>query len=61
MTECVNNAFEKLAAYYSLTDHSIWYTAGLILNPTVKWKYLKYQWKDKEDWLDTAKTEMKKL
>jgi hypothetical protein len=45
MTECVNNAFEKLAAYYSLTDHSIWYTAGLILNPTVKWKYLKYQWK----------------
>lgn len=59
--ECTNRAFLKLAEYYGKTDDSIWYTAGLILNPTIKWKYLKYQWRDKPDWLDTAKLEMKKL
>jgi hAT family C-terminal dimerisation region len=61
ITECTNRAFTKLAEYYGKTGDSIWYTAGLILNPTIKWKYLKYHWKDKPDWLDTAKLEMKKL
>jgi hypothetical protein len=62
LTECVNLAFVKLAHYYTLTDRSIWYTAGLVLNPTVKWKYLEKQWKDDDKgWLRGAKEKMQQL
>ena len=46
ITNYINNAFKKLVKYYSLTDASIWYTVGIVLNPSVKFKYLKYQWKN---------------
>src|SRR6266516_3611236 len=61
ITNCTNNAFNKLAKYYGLTDASIWYTAGLILNPAVKFKYLKYQWKDQPQWYEDARTAVKRL
>jgi len=61
ITNCTNNAFNKLAKYYGLTDASIWYTTGLILNPAVKFKYLKYQWKDQPQWYEDARAEVKRL
>jgi hypothetical protein len=61
MTNCTNNAFTKLSKYYLLTDASVWYTAGLIFNPAVKWEYLKYQWDDKPGWLSKAQAQVQKL
>ena len=49
ITECTNRTFAKLADYYELADDSVWYTASMVLNPTVKFKYLEYQWKSKLD------------
>jgi hypothetical protein len=28
---CINNAFEKLAKYYGLTDTLVWYTVGMVM------------------------------
>jgi hypothetical protein len=38
INECTNRAHEKLSHYYGLTDESTWFIAGMILNPTIKWK-----------------------
>jgi hAT family C-terminal dimerisation region len=61
MTNCTNNAFLKLQKYYALTDASVWYTVGLILNPAVKWGYFEFQWVDKPDWLVEAKKKVRSL
>jgi hypothetical protein len=61
ITNCTNNAFNKLAKYYGLTDASIWYTAGLVLNPAVKFKYLKHQWKDQPQWYEDTRAAVKRL
>jgi hAT family C-terminal dimerisation region len=61
ITECTNRAFTKLADYYGKTDNSIWFTAGLIMNPTVKWKYFKHQWKDEPSWIDDVQARILKL
>lgn len=61
MTNCTNNAFTKLQKYYTLTDVSVWYTVGLILNPAVKWGYFEYQWVDKPEWLAEAKKQVQML
>jgi hypothetical protein len=42
ITNYINNAFEKLAKYYGLTDALVWYTVGMVMNPAVKWRYLKW-------------------
>jgi hypothetical protein len=33
MCESVNTAWIKFQEYYKLIDRSVWYTAGLVLNP----------------------------
>lgn len=61
MCESVNRAWVKFQEYYSLTGRSIWYIAGLILNPEQKWNYLEYAWGDEKDWVLTAKRQFKDL
>jgi hypothetical protein len=34
--ECTNHAYVKLSQYYGVTDELVWFTAGMILNPTIK-------------------------
>jgi hypothetical protein len=34
--ECTNRAHVKLSQYYGLTDELVWFTVGMILNPTIK-------------------------
>jgi hypothetical protein len=34
--ECTNRAHTKLSEYYGLTDLLTWFTAGMILDPTIK-------------------------
>jgi hypothetical protein len=59
--ESVNHAWVKFQEYYKLTDRSIWYIAGLILNPEHKWAYLEYAWREERDWIQTAKKQFKAL
>jgi hypothetical protein len=61
ITECTNRAHAKLAQYYSLTDESTWFTAGMILDPTIKWRWCKNNWIDKPEWLEQAQENMRKL
>jgi hypothetical protein len=61
MTESVNCAFTKLKKYYDLTDRSTWYIAGLVLNPTLKWEYLKDRWEADPKWLRAATGKVNKL
>jgi hypothetical protein len=61
MCESVNTAWIKFQEYYKLIDRSVWYTAGLVLNPEQKWAYLEYAWKDEKDWTLTAKRQFKDL
>jgi hypothetical protein len=61
ITECTNRAHTKLSDYYGLTDESTWFIAGMILNPTVKWKWCKRNWKDKPEWLLQAQGNMRRL
>jgi hypothetical protein len=59
--ESVNRAWMKFQEYYKITDRSIWYIAGLILNPEQKWHYLEYAWRDEKDWVLTSKRQFKDL
>jgi len=59
--ECTNRAHAKLAEYYGLTDESSWFIAGMVLNPTLKWKWCTTNWSDKPNWLQQAQDNMKKL
>jgi hypothetical protein len=61
ITNCINNVFKKLTKYYGLTDALIWYTAGTVLNPSVKFKYLKHQWKNEPQWYNDARAAVKRL
>jgi hAT family C-terminal dimerisation region len=59
--ECTNRAHAKLSQYYGLTDESVWFTAGMIMNPTIKWKWCKVHWVDKPEWLQQAQANMRQL
>jgi hypothetical protein len=59
--ESVNRAWTKFQEYYALTDRSIWYIAGLVLNPEQKWSYLEYAWREEKDWVPTAKRQFNDL
>jgi hAT family C-terminal dimerisation region len=61
INECTNRAHEKLSHYYGLTDESTWFIAGMILNPTIKWKWCRMNWKDKPDWIRQAEKNMDTL
>jgi hypothetical protein len=36
-----NSKWAKMEKYYALTDESLAYIAALILDPNLKWKYIK--------------------
>lgn len=59
--ECTNRAHAKLAEYYGLTDESSWFIAGMVLNPTIKWKWCTTNWQDKPKWLQQAQDNMRAL
>jgi hypothetical protein len=61
ITEACNFAHEKLKKYYDLTGDSVWWLVGLVMNPTLKWKYLEYSWKNEEYWLAVAKKQVQAL
>ncbi len=61
MCESINHAWKKFREYYKLTDRSIWYIAGLVMNPEQKWAYLEYVWRDEKDWVPTAKRQFEDL
>jgi hAT family C-terminal dimerisation region len=61
ITECTNRAHTKLSQYYGLTDESTWFIAGMILNPTIKWRWCKKNWIDKPEWFDQAQDNMRRL
>jgi hypothetical protein len=61
ITECTNRAHAKLSQYYGLTDESTWFIAGMILNPTIKWRWCKKNWVDKPEWFSQAQDNMRRL
>jgi hypothetical protein len=51
----LNNAWYKLNDYYSLTDMSPIYVAGVVLNPQYKWSYFEEKWAHKPEWIGEAR------
>ena len=58
---CINNAWVILDKYYNLTDTSPIYVAAVVLNPQLKWSFLKQRWEHRQDWLVTARRNVKHL
>lgn len=61
VTEGVNQAFAKLKKYYDLTNQSVWWYAGLVMNPTVKWAYLEHAYRKEPRWLATFQKRLRDL
>jgi len=57
----VDNAWEVLNKYYTLTDRSIAYVASVVLNPCHKWRFFEISWKDRPKWLSLAKERVQVL
>ncbi|CEJ95264.1 Putative Transposase-like protein [[Torrubiella] hemipterigena] len=57
----METAWAKLADYYELTEDSPVYSAATVLNPSLKWAYMERTWKEKEDWIERAKTRVTQL
>lgn len=57
----LNNAWYKLNNYYSLTDMSPIYVAGVVLNPQYKWCYFEEKWSFKPQWIEEAHKIMKQF
>ena len=53
----INNAWDKLDKYYTLTDETPAYVAALVLHPGQKWQYFEKRW-DQQAWLESAKAKM---
>lgn len=51
----VNLAWMKLDKYYTMTDNSPIYMAGVVLHPRMKWAFVDKHWSDKPDWRVRAK------
>lgn len=56
----LNNAWQKLNKYYTLTDKSTVYVLAVVLNPQYKWKYFEKMWASKPDWIESAKENVQK-
>ena len=63
MLNAVNLATLKLEQYYAKTDESVAVIAALIMNPTIKWTYLKRRWTGtmEKKWLETAQRKVQDL
>jgi len=57
----LNNAWYKLNNYYSLTDMSPIYIAGVVLNPQLKWSYFEEKWSHKPEWMGDARRIMREF
>lgn len=57
----METAWAKLADYYELTEDSPVYSAATVLNPSLKWAYMERTWKEKEEWVERAKTRVAQL
>jgi hypothetical protein len=47
----VNLAWKKLDQYYQMTDQSPVYVAAVVLHPAYTWKWLRSEWKNRQDWI----------
>ena len=54
LATCVNLAWEKLDAYYKLTDSSTVYLVAAVLDPRLKMAYFEHVWGDRPEWLRMA-------
>lgn len=57
----METAWAKLADYYELTEDSLVYLAATVLNPSLKWAYMERTWKEKEEWIERAKSRVAQL
>jgi hypothetical protein len=57
----VNLAWMKLDKYYTMTDNSPIYMAGVVLHPRMKWAFVDKHWSDKPDWRVRAKGSVQSL
>lgn len=57
----METAWAKLADYYELTEDSPVHSAAAVLNPSLKWAYMERTWKEKEEWIERAKTRVAQL
>ena len=55
----LNSGWNKLKKYYDLSDAAPVYVAAIILDPTLKWKYIDDHWDP--DWLENARESMQLL
>jgi hypothetical protein len=53
-SSCINLGWAKLESYYCLTDRSIVYVVGVVLDPRLKFRYFENKWSTRQDWISTA-------
>ena len=51
MKTCLSNAWIQLDEYYARLDKSPAYYAACVINPKMKWAWLKEYWKDRPNWI----------
>ena len=66
LADCAEQAWLKCQKYYNAKDDSAAYYAAILLNPTLKWKWLERLWKDNKEaqkgkWLQTVKMKVNQL
>jgi hypothetical protein len=59
MASMYNSGWAKMKKYYKMTEESPAYTAAIILDPNLKWKYVEINWK--REWLVQAQIMMEGL
>ena len=57
----VQLGWQKLDEYYTLTDDSPAYVASICLHPRYKWKWIEKKWAHRPDWIDEAKSGVRRL
>ena len=56
MGAMLNAGWRKMNKYYKLTDESPAYIAAIVLNPNLKWQYIRHNWE--ADWIPAAEAIM---
>ena len=59
LSSMFNSGWGKMNKYYSKTNESSAYIAGIVLNPNFKWTYINNNWKN--EWIPRSREMMKAL
>ena len=54
-------AWQKLDSYYSKLDNTALYVAAVVLHPRMKWKWIEYTWRERPEWIKSAKNAFNSL